>query len=110
MQTRSYAPVTIEPSRDYLTAYAEKEVRERLQRATPAADRYIVAAPTEPAETTRVVQKWVNLIPRTGIAALVAHCQFQCHTVRCLLAGLPQLDYLEQQLSEDIQVVLLASM
>ncbi|BDA41219.1 hypothetical protein COCOBI_01-8740 [Coccomyxa sp. Obi] len=54
----SYAPVTIEPSRDYLTAYAEKEVRERLQRATPAADRYIVAAPTEPAETTRVVQKW----------------------------------------------------
>ncbi len=60
VQTRSYAPVTIEPSRDYLTAYAEKEVRERLQRATPAADRYIVAAPTEPAETTRVVQKWVK--------------------------------------------------
>lgn len=69
-QTRSYAPVTIEPSRDYLTAYAEKEVRERLQRATPAADRYIVAAPTEPAETTRVVQKWVRFFC-AGIATLV---------------------------------------
>ncbi|EIE26244.1 hypothetical protein COCSUDRAFT_39389 [Coccomyxa subellipsoidea C-169] len=51
-------PVSSEPSRDYLTAYAEKEVRERLQRATPPADRYIVTAPAEPAGTTQVVQKW----------------------------------------------------
>ncbi|KAK9916967.1 hypothetical protein WJX75_009324 [Coccomyxa subellipsoidea] len=54
----SYAPVSSESSRDYLAAYAEKEVRERLQRATPPAERYIIAAPSEPAESTHVVQKW----------------------------------------------------
>lgn len=52
--------VSSEPSHDYLTAYAEKEVRERLQRATPPADRYIVTAPAEPAGTTQIVQKWVS--------------------------------------------------
>ena len=72
-------------SRDYLAAYAEKEVRERLQRATPPAERYIVAAPSEPAESTRVVQKWVRLhafLP-TCVTCL-AYALWFCSTITAL--------------------------
>jgi hypothetical protein len=52
--------VTPEPKRDYLAAYTEKEVRERLQRATPREEAPTESAPVVVAETTKFVQEWVR--------------------------------------------------
>lgn len=57
------APVTPEPSRDYLTSYAEREARERLQkRLTPRPSPTEVAVVETPAATV-VLKAWVHTQP-----------------------------------------------
>jgi len=77
---RRLAPVTPEPSKDYLTSYAEREARERLQqRLTPRASPTETAA-IEPRETTLVLKAWVStnpsgpMISRDASYVTALHC------------------------------------
>ena len=90
------APVTPEPSRDYLTSYAEREARERLQqRLTPRPSPTEVLAVETPAATV-VLKAWVRnqLVARmpgliavlletatTPIACMAPEASFSCFPV-----------------------------
>ena len=90
------APVTPEPSRDYLTSYAERVARERLQqRLTPRPSPMEVVAVETPAATV-VLKAWVRnqLVARmpgliavlletatTPIACMAPGASFSCFPV-----------------------------
>ncbi len=56
------APVTPEPSKDYLTSYAEREARERLQQRLTPRPSPSKSTAIQPRETTMVLKAWVSPI------------------------------------------------
>ena len=81
------APVTPEPSRDYLTSYAEREARERLQqRLTPRPSPTEVVAVEMPAATV-VLKAWV----RTSLAQDMPLCRQKSRRPHCLWPAWPRM-------------------
>ena len=85
---RRLAPVTPEPSRDYLTSYAEREARERLQqRLTPRPPPTEVVAVETPAATV-VLKAWV----RTWLAEdVMPSCRQKSRRPQCLWPARPKM-------------------
>ena len=54
--------MTPEPSKDYLTSYAEREARERLQQRLTPRPSPTEATAIQPRETTLVLKAWVRHI------------------------------------------------
>ena len=82
--------MTPEPSRDYLTSYAEREARERLQqRLTPRTSPTEVVAVETPAATV-VLKAWV----RTCLAEDMPSCWQKSRWPHCLWPAWRQYVYL----------------
>ena len=52
--------MTPEPSKDYLTSYAEREARERLQQRLTPRPSPTESSAIQPRETTMVLKAWVS--------------------------------------------------
>ncbi len=76
---RRLAPVTPEPSKDYLTSYAEREARERLQQRLTPRPSPSQSTAIQPRETTLVLKAWVRRLPVACTLQSGRQLRFQLH-------------------------------